>query len=86
MERDERIRQRAHRIWQQAGCPEGRDQEHWERAMRELDAETGGDPAASEPMQPVDQTSPAAPIDRITEDQATEVTPPRRRKRTPKPS
>jgi len=36
----ERIRQRAYEIWQQEGQPEGKQQEHWERAVREI----GGDP------------------------------------------
>jgi hypothetical protein len=34
---DQRIRERAYHLWQQEGCPEGRDAEYWERA-RELDA------------------------------------------------
>lgn len=32
----ERIRQRAHQIWEQEGCPDGREFEHWKRAEREL--------------------------------------------------
>ncbi|EWY39342.1 hypothetical protein N825_06460 [Skermanella stibiiresistens SB22] len=36
----DRIRQRAYEIWQQEGQPEGKQQEHWERAMREV---TGDD-------------------------------------------
>jgi hypothetical protein len=39
MDREERIRQRAHRIWEEAGRPEGKAQEHWERAAQELDRE-----------------------------------------------
>jgi hypothetical protein len=35
-ERHEQIRQRAHTIWEQEGRPHGREQEHWERAEREL--------------------------------------------------
>jgi hypothetical protein len=31
----ERIRQRAYELWQQEGQPEGKQQEHWDRAMRE---------------------------------------------------
>jgi hypothetical protein len=38
-DRIERIRERAHRIWEEEGQPEGRDAEHWERAIREIDAE-----------------------------------------------
>lgn len=31
--RDEDIRQLAYRLWQEEGCPEGRDIEHWLRAQ-----------------------------------------------------
>jgi hypothetical protein len=30
------IAQRAYELWQQNGCPHGRDQEHWFQAEREL--------------------------------------------------
>lgn len=30
--RDEEIRPIAHRIWEQEGCPNGRDREHWDKA------------------------------------------------------
>jgi hypothetical protein len=36
----ERIRQRAYELWQQEGQPEGKQQEHWDRAVREI----AGDP------------------------------------------
>lgn len=35
-DRDERIRKRAHEIWEQEGRPDGKEQDHWERAEREL--------------------------------------------------
>jgi hypothetical protein len=38
-DREERIRQRAHEIWEQEGRPEGQAQTHWERAAQELDRE-----------------------------------------------
>ena len=38
---DEQIRQRAHRSWEAAGRPEGREHEFWYQAERELN----GDPA-----------------------------------------
>jgi hypothetical protein len=38
-DREERIRQRAHRLWEEAGRPEGAAQEHWERAAQDLDRE-----------------------------------------------
>ncbi|MBZ9986628.1 DUF2934 domain-containing protein [Mesorhizobium sp. BH1-1-5] len=37
-DRHERIRQRAHEIWEQAGRPEGAHIEHWDRATAEVDA------------------------------------------------
>ncbi len=38
-DKHERIRQRAHEIWEQAGRPEGAHMEHWEQAAAEIDAE-----------------------------------------------
>ena len=32
MNRDEEIRQAAHKLWQEEGCPDGCDVEHWLRA------------------------------------------------------
>jgi len=34
---DAMIRERAYRIWEEAGRPHGLDQEHWHAAERELD-------------------------------------------------
>ncbi len=34
------IAQRAYEIWKESGCPNGRDQEHWFRAERELRSKT----------------------------------------------
>ncbi|MDB5569951.1 MAG: hypothetical protein JWN93_1134 [Hyphomicrobiales bacterium] len=31
-DRDERIRRRAYRLWQEEGCPEGREAAHWDMA------------------------------------------------------
>ncbi|RVD55574.1 DUF2934 domain-containing protein [Mesorhizobium sp. M2D.F.Ca.ET.185.01.1.1] len=35
-DRHERIRQRAHEIWEKAGRPEGAHMEHWEQAAAEI--------------------------------------------------
>lgn len=43
-DREERIRERAHEIWEQEGRPQGRHDDHWERATREVDG--GGSEAA----------------------------------------
>jgi hypothetical protein len=32
----ERIRQRAYELWQKEGQPEGKQQEHWDQAVREI--------------------------------------------------
>ncbi|HZX43536.1 MAG TPA: DUF2934 domain-containing protein [Myxococcaceae bacterium] len=34
----EQIARRAYEIWQQSGCPQGRDTENWAQAERELSA------------------------------------------------
>ena len=41
---EEQIRKRAFELWEQAGKPEGRDDEFWDQAQRELDCEERGDP------------------------------------------
>jgi hypothetical protein len=35
-DRDELVRIRAYAIWEEEGRPHGRDKEHWERALREM--------------------------------------------------
>lgn len=47
MDRNERIRQRAHEIWESEGRPEGRDAEHWSRAEQEIDEQMGQAGSAS---------------------------------------
>lgn len=41
--REQRIQQRAHEIWEREGQPSGREQEHWQRAEREIAAEDSPD-------------------------------------------
>ena len=38
-DREDRIRQRAHELWEQEGRPEGRAHDHWDRAAQDLDRE-----------------------------------------------
>jgi hypothetical protein len=45
MQDEERVRQRAHEIWEEAGRPDGQHEAHWEQAAREIEAE-GDDPSA----------------------------------------
>lgn len=49
----EKIRDRAYQLWDRAGQPEGRDQEFWFDAERELAEEGDGD--ISEHMSKVEQ-------------------------------
>jgi hypothetical protein len=39
MDRDERIATRAYAIWERDGRPEGRSEEHWHRALQEIEDE-----------------------------------------------
>jgi hypothetical protein len=41
-DREARIRERAHAIWEEEGRPTGREQAHWDRAAAEIDADGGG--------------------------------------------
>jgi hypothetical protein len=49
---DEVIRARAYAIWEQEGCPHGRDLDHWQRARSELNAERAisGEPLPGQPV------------------------------------
>ena len=38
-DREDRIRARAYQIWEREGCLEGHGDEHWQRAVQEIDAE-----------------------------------------------
>lgn len=40
MDREQRIRDRAYAIWQERGCPDGSDHQHWFDAEQEIAAET----------------------------------------------
>lgn len=38
----DRVQQRAYQIWESEGRPDGREEEHWQRAEREILQEIGG--------------------------------------------
>ena len=38
---EDEIRERAHKIWMEEGCPHGRDREHWQQAIEELERGEG---------------------------------------------
>ncbi len=55
-DRHDRIRHRAHEIWEKQGRPHGADQQHWDQATREIDAE---DSAAKKPAAKAGASKPA---------------------------
>lgn len=48
MHDEQHIRQRAYEIWEQAGRPDGREDEHWAQALREIGAEGLAPPTTAE--------------------------------------
>jgi hypothetical protein len=46
---EEDIRARAHALWEIAGRPEGREQEFWHEAERELSKKTSSDDGSKNP-------------------------------------
>ena len=59
MQQEERIRERAHRIWEAEGRPMGRDHEHWQRACREIEEEGKTSHAATRGGSPRSSAGPA---------------------------
>lgn len=57
----ERIRHRAHEIWEREGRPHGQHDEHWIRAEREVLAESGQDEEAIAPAEAEKPAKPARP-------------------------
>ncbi|WP_313526707.1 DUF2934 domain-containing protein [Shinella sp.] len=51
-DQSERIRKRAHEIWEEEGRPEGREYSHWLRARADIQAEDGEKP--KRPVSPLD--------------------------------
>lgn len=41
--REQQLRDRAYRLWQEEGEPHGRDKDHWDQAERELTADSGAE-------------------------------------------
>jgi hypothetical protein len=48
-ELETRIRNLAHRFWEEEGRPEGREAEHWRRAQEKLSGDEVADPAQASP-------------------------------------
>ena len=63
--REQAIRERAYRLWEQEGCPEGREKAHWEQAQRELDLQ-GDEGATTGETASIDAGSGDAPVPEST--------------------
>jgi hypothetical protein len=91
---DERIRIRAYHLWEDAGRPQGRDHEYWERA-RELIAiednptvgqvpnpvKNGGPLGSGQPVEPIEAVENQGELPARLTDQGDRPAAPRRRKR-----
>lgn len=75
MNEDERIRQRAHRIWVEEGKPEGRENDHWQMARQLIAIEDGpGDDLKPTPLTQSGEKK-TTPVPRKKAAKSTEVTP-----------
>ena len=85
-ELEARIRTRAYHIWENDPSPEGRAEDHWEEARRQIEAEGPADDSAV--PQPSDQSadrehgSRIAPEERLQEMTGDDIEPPKRAKRS----
>jgi DnaJ-class molecular chaperone len=57
-DKQDRIRERAHAIWEQEGHPEGRDADHWARAEQEAGSAGQQPPVAEQSTAPMSAGSP----------------------------
>lgn len=62
-DRQERIRQRAHEIWEREGRPHGAHERHWHQAAGEIEIEEskGKKPARAAAVKPTKAAAPAKP-------------------------
>ena len=49
----EAVRQRAHVLWLEEGCPEGRSEQHWQQAQRDVLASVPAAPVAADQLEQV---------------------------------
>jgi hypothetical protein len=60
---EERVRQRAYRIWEEEGRPEGREHEHWQRAVRDVEAQASTDAGETPTTGEAESKLPPLPTD-----------------------
>ena len=93
---DDHIRQRAYRLWVEEGCPEGRQDIHWEKARELVAIEqnqkhitkpvTRQQGAAGEPVEPLEALENAGEFPTLTDQGEVQGTPKRRRAAAAAPS
>jgi len=72
-EREERIRERAHRLWEEEGRPDGRAEDHWFQAKEIVALEDGHDEAlkpigsGGEPVEPIEALTNAGEFPTLTD-------------------
>ncbi len=70
----ERVRLRAHQLWLQEGCPEGRGSDHWRQAERDVLESMDATPALAD--QPIDANPPPAGICTVEQPKAEVISAP----------
>jgi len=93
---NDRIQQRAYRLWVEEGCPEGRQEIHWDRARELVAIEqnqkhttkpvTHHQGAAGEPVEPIEAVENAGEFPTLTDQGEEQGTPKRRRAAAAAPS
>jgi Protein of unknown function (DUF2934) len=61
MKKEDRIRERAYQFWRQEGCPNGKHEEHWDRAAREIERPVPGEGASSTASDVADEQGSSTP-------------------------
>lgn len=78
----DRIRERAHAIWLEQGCPEGQSEAHWAQAHAEILREEAAQTEAPAPKKAPVKRAPKAPAKAAGIDAETAA--PKRRRAAPK--
>ncbi|MDW6022978.1 DUF2934 domain-containing protein [Mesorhizobium sp. BAC0120] len=76
--KEERIRQRAHAIWEREGKPHGSDARHWDQATREIEQEDAASVAPPKPKKTRSAATKATETKKTAADPKTSAKPRRR--------
>jgi Protein of unknown function (DUF2934). len=72
---EKRVRERAYKLWQEEGCPEGREQVHWEKARALVAIEDNIDLTLKPVQRPEDIGPYGEPVEPLAPAQNTGETP-----------